>query len=378
MYTWPFSCRGTWSRATDAVPLGIGLHTHVSTQYIVVLSYCCISLVALARKFPHTFWLYMYHSASHAKTHCHTLVLLHASALHICTASIKARKNKAHWHTEHVVFLLVHFFWQTSCDHTNKTYWHSLVFYMHQLYILPCLTKATKAKCTGTKAKSMQCFVYMFFFKAHASIDWAKRIGTVMFYCMPQIYKMHFSTKTWKNTKRWHAEFIQVNTMKPWWDWDDLQGCKSVKSNFCLDGLVRLYQIMQAPWNKKIKFPATFETISTSYKLAYDFFAYSYCYTDLLAVGLSRIARGEVVSFCVPRSILMTFTIFGNSSCIIFAVVRSTLHFFLHSLFFRSYLVSPAIFDGFYHIRQEFMYHFCCCAQYFVAFELSFAFFVPS
>ena len=50
------------------------------------------------------------------------------------------------------------------------------------------------------------------------------------------------------------------------------------------------------------------------------------------------------------RSILMTFIIFGNSSCIIFAVVRSTLlllHFHLHSLFFRSYLVSLQYFDDF-------------------------------
>ena len=50
------------------------------------------------------------------------------------------------------------------------------------------------------------------------------------------------------------------------------------------------------------------------------------------------------------RSILMTFIIFGNSSCIIFAVVRSTLlllHFHLHSLFFRSYLASLQYFDDF-------------------------------
>ena len=50
------------------------------------------------------------------------------------------------------------------------------------------------------------------------------------------------------------------------------------------------------------------------------------------------------------RSILMTFIIFGNSTCIIFAVVRSTLlllHFHLHSLFFRRYLVSLQYFDDF-------------------------------
>ena len=50
------------------------------------------------------------------------------------------------------------------------------------------------------------------------------------------------------------------------------------------------------------------------------------------------------------RSILMTFIIFGNSSCIIFAVVRSTLlllHFHLRSLFFRSYLVSLQYVDDF-------------------------------
>ena len=75
--------------------------------------------------------------------------------------------------------------------------------------------------------------------------------------------------------------------------------------------------------------------------------------SKILAVGLSRIARGEVVSFCVPAVfwwLLYTFIIFGNSSCIIFAVVRSTLlllHFYLHSLFFRSYLVSLQYFDDF-------------------------------
>ena len=73
----------------------------------------------------------------------------------------------------------------------------------------------------------------------------------------------------------------------------------------------------------------------------------------VLAVGLSRIARGEVVSFCVPAVfwwLLYTFIIFGNSSCIIFAVVRSTLlllHFHLQSLFFRSYLVSLQYLDDF-------------------------------
>ena len=87
-----------------------------------------------------------------------------------------------------------------------------------------------------------------------------------------------------------------------------------------------------------------------------------------------------IVTLC-PCNILMAFIIFDKSSCIMFAVVRSTLlllHFLLHSLSFRSYLVSLQYFAGFYHIRQEFMYHVCCCAQYFVVFELSFAFFVPS
>ena len=31
-------------------------------------------------------------------------------------------------------------------------------------------------------------------------------------------------------------------------------------------------------------------------------------------------------------------------------------------VFFRSYLVSLQYFDGFYHIRQEFMYHVCFVA----------------
>ena len=87
-----------------------------------------------------------------------------------------------------------------------------------------------------------------------------------------------------------------------------------------------------------------------------------------------------VVTLC-PCNILMAFIIFDKSSCIMFAVVRSTLllwHVLLHSLFFRSYLVSLQYFHGFYHIRQEFMYHVCCCAQYFVAFAFSSAFFVFS
>ena len=61
-----------------------------------------------------------------------------------------------------------------------------------------------------------------------------------------------------------------------------------------------------------------------------------------------------VLTLC-PCNMLMAFIIFGNSSSIIFAVVRSTLlllHFLLHSLFFRSYLVSLQYFDDFYHIRR--------------------------
>ena len=79
--SWCFSCRGTWSRATDAAPMGVGIHTHVSTQYMFVLSFWCISLIALAPKFWHTLWLYMVHSASNSKTHWRS-VLLHNSALH--------------------------------------------------------------------------------------------------------------------------------------------------------------------------------------------------------------------------------------------------------------------------------------------------------
>ena len=56
---WCFSCRGTWSRATDAVPMGVGTHTHVCTQYVFFLSYWCTSLIALALKFSCTLWLYM-------------------------------------------------------------------------------------------------------------------------------------------------------------------------------------------------------------------------------------------------------------------------------------------------------------------------------
>ena len=61
------------------------------------------------------------------------------------------------------MFFVYFFLAKLVQSYKYNMHWHSLVFYQPQLYILPCLTKATKAKCTGTKTKSMHFFVYMFF-----------------------------------------------------------------------------------------------------------------------------------------------------------------------------------------------------------------------
>ena len=98
----------------------------------------------------------MVRRASHAKTHCHSLqnAILHQSK--------KEQNALAHWTC--CMFFVYLFLAKLVQPYKYNMHWHSLVFYQPQLYILPCLTKATKAKCTGTKTKSMQCFVYMFFF----------------------------------------------------------------------------------------------------------------------------------------------------------------------------------------------------------------------
>ena len=127
--TWPFSCRGTSSRATGAVPLGVGIHTHVSTQYI------CFFLIVVYRLshwhasfHTHTFWLYMVHSASNAKTHWHSFVLLHASALHSALLHQSRKQNGlAHWTC--CIFLVYILFSQNVCYHWNRTYWHGLMVF---------------------------------------------------------------------------------------------------------------------------------------------------------------------------------------------------------------------------------------------------------
>ena len=86
-------------------------HTHVS-----ILNIYCFFLIVVYRlshwhasfhTHTHTFWLYMVHSASNAKTHWHSFVLLHASALHSALLH-QSKKNKTHWHTEHVAFFCIH------------------------------------------------------------------------------------------------------------------------------------------------------------------------------------------------------------------------------------------------------------------------------
>ena len=95
------------------MPLGVGIHTHthmsVYSIYIVsfLLLYIAYRTGTQVSTHTHTFWLYMVHSASNAKTHWHSFVLLHASALHSALLH-QSKKNKTHWHTEHVAFFCIH------------------------------------------------------------------------------------------------------------------------------------------------------------------------------------------------------------------------------------------------------------------------------
>ena len=151
---WPFSCRGTWSRATHAVPLGVGIHTHVSTQFMFLF-------LSVVYRLSH------WHASFHTHTHTLKWFVVLTMQKRIVTASILHQSKKeqnalAHWTC--CMFFCVLVFGKACATIQIQHAWAQPCFYQPQLYILPCLTKATKAKCTGTKTKSMQCFVYMFFF----------------------------------------------------------------------------------------------------------------------------------------------------------------------------------------------------------------------
>ena len=67
-----------------------------------------------------------------------------------------------------------------------------------------------------------------------------------------------------------------------------------------------------------------------------------------------------VLTLC-PCHILIAFIIFGNSSSIIFAVVRSTFVAFALSFAFFELsslaCVNTLYFDDFFHTRRQFMHH---------------------
>ena len=180
------------SRATDAVPMGVGIHTHVSTQYILFLSYWCISLVALARKFPHTLWLYMFHSASNSKTHWHSLVLLHASALHSALLH-QSKKNKTHWQTEHVVFFGIQHFVFTNCVLPSKQNLLAPPSFSKFLSIMSCIAPPKQQQENAPAHWLFPCNIFSVHIPsctAHTGTDWAKRIGTVLFCFITQRYIM--------------------------------------------------------------------------------------------------------------------------------------------------------------------------------------------
>ena len=145
--TWPFSCRGTWSRATHAVPLGVGIHTwHVSTQFMFFF-------LSVVYRLSH--W--------HASFHTHTLkwFVVLAMQKHIVTAykmqfSTKARKNRTHWHTEHVVCFLCTCFWQSSCNHTNTTCIGTALF-STSLSFISCLASPKQQKQNAQAQRQNPC-----------------------------------------------------------------------------------------------------------------------------------------------------------------------------------------------------------------------------
>ena len=205
-----------------------------------------------------------WHASFRTHTHTHTLkwFVVLAMRKRIVTAykmqfSTKARKNRTHWHTEHVVCFLWTCFWQSSCNHTNTTCIGTALF-STSLSFISCLASPKQQKQNAQAQRQNPCIVLCtcsFICKAHASTDWAKRIGTVMFYCMPQLYK-------------------------------------------CIS----------PPKQER---------------------------TD---VGLSRIARGEVVSFCVPAVVWWLWSYSGLvhvSFLLLCTVLLLLLHFYLDSLCFR-------------------------------------------
>jgi len=84
--------------------------------------------------------------------------------LYIYALLHQSKKNKAHWHTEHVVFLLVHFFGKPRATIQTKRIGTAL--FSTCISFISCLAspKQPKQNAQAQKTKSMQCFVYMFFF----------------------------------------------------------------------------------------------------------------------------------------------------------------------------------------------------------------------
>ena len=91
------------------MPPGVGIHTHVSTQYIYIVYFLLLyiayrtgTLVSTHTHFGFT-WFIVLAMQKHIG-----FVLLHASALHSALLH-QSKKNTTHWHTEHVAFFCIHF-----------------------------------------------------------------------------------------------------------------------------------------------------------------------------------------------------------------------------------------------------------------------------
>ena len=133
----------------------------------------------------HTFWLYMVHSASHAKTHCHSFVLLHASALHsdLVHCSIKARKTKHTGTLNMLYFFCIHFVF-INCVLPLKQNLLARPSFSKFISFMSCIALPKQQKQNARAHWLFSCNIFSVhipFGAAHSGTDWAKHIGTVLF-----------------------------------------------------------------------------------------------------------------------------------------------------------------------------------------------------
>ncbi len=179
---WCFSCRGTGSRATDAVPMGVGTHTHTCLHSICFFFLIGVHRLSHWHASFHTHSLYMVHSASNSRPHWHCLVLLLASA----PSKQKKRTGVLN------MFFGLHFVC-INCVlplKQNLLAWSSFCKF---LSFMSCIASPKQQKQNAPAHWLFPCnmfSVHIPFCTAHTGTDWAKHIGAVLFCFTTQLYIM--------------------------------------------------------------------------------------------------------------------------------------------------------------------------------------------